>query len=101
MNIVKKCCPKIPFSKKTSKKKSIIEIVPNRKIIVKKIEPINKLRDTIIQVNIIKEKKDEMLMCIHCGGKVIKPIIPSKYIIYCVDCFRPLDLPDTYYSIQT
>jgi hypothetical protein len=101
MNIVKKCCSKIPCSKKISKKKSNIEIIPNKKIVVKKIEPINKLRDTILPVNVIKiEEKAQMLMCTHCGGKVKKPVIPSKYIIYCLDCFRPLDLPDIYYNIE-
>jgi hypothetical protein len=87
MNIVKKCCPKISCTKKAGKKKSIIEIIPNKKI------------ESIVQVNVIKkEKSTDMLMCTHCGGKVLKPILPSKYIIYCVDCFRPLDLPDTYYT---
>ena len=88
MNIIKKFCPKI-----SCKKKSIIEIIPNRKI---------KLIDTIFQTNIIKKvhnkEQEQMLMCTHCGGKIVKPIIPSKYIIYCVDCFRPLDLPETYYT---
>ena len=94
MNIVKKCCPKISCTKKAGKKKSIIEIIPNKKIIVKKIE-------SILPVNVIKKNKKkltDMLMCTHCGGKVIKPVLPSKYIIYCVECFRPLDLPDTYYT---
>ena len=94
MNIVKKCCPKISCTKKAGKKKSIIEIRPNKKII-----SLNHLKHTIVQVNVIKkEKSTDMLMCTHCGGKVVKPVLPSKYIIYCVDCFRPLDLPDTYYT---
>ena len=77
--MIKKFCPKIIRSKKNSKSVST-------KIIFKK-EPTEK--------NIIQD--NTMLMCTNCGGKVIKPILPIKFKVYCIECFRPLDLPDSYY----
>ena len=43
-------------------------------------------------------KKSSNLMCTHCGGKVMKPVTQVEYLIYCIYCFRPLELPVTYYT---
>ena len=90
--MLQKCCPKIIGSKKSFSKKTSIDLNSTRKlvstkIILKKV-PSEKI---IIQVS-------SMLMCTNCGGKIIKPILPLKTKIYCIDCFRPLDLPESYYT---
>lgn len=92
MNMVGKCCPKIPRNKKSFSKKTSVELNSIRKIIDTKI-PVKK----VLTEKILIQDSNSMLMCTNCGGKVIRPILPSKTKIYCIDCFRPLDLPDSYY----
>lgn len=86
--MVEKCCSKII----KSKKKYFTKIRPN-----KKISALNITIKKVSSKKIIIQENTTMLMCTHCGGKVLKPILPVNYIIHCLECFRPLDLPSTYY----
>lgn len=90
--MLEKCCPKIIGTKKSFSKKTSTDLNSTRKLISAKITTLKKIPT---EKNFIQDSS--MLMCTNCGGKVIKPILPSKTKIYCIDCFRPLDLPDFYY----
>ena len=91
MNMIEKCCPKIVGNKKSFSKKTGTELNSIRKLISTKTT----LKKIPTEKFIIQDSS--MLMCTNCGGKVIKPILPLKTKIYCIDCFRPLDLPESYY----
>jgi hypothetical protein len=90
--MLQKCCPKIIGSKKSFSKKTSIDLNSTRKLVSTKII----LKKAPSEKIIIQDSS--MLMCTNCGGKIIKPILPLKTKIYCIDCFRPLDLPESYYT---
>jgi hypothetical protein len=90
--MLQKCCPKIIGSKKSFSKKTSTDLNSTRKLVSTKII----LKKVPSEKIIIQDSS--MLMCTNCGGKIIKPILPLKTKIYCIDCFRPLDLPESYYT---
>jgi hypothetical protein len=90
--MLQKCCPKIIGSKKSFSKKTTIDLNSTRKLVSTKVI----LKKVPSEKIVIQDSS--MLMCTNCGGKIIKPILPLKTKIYCIDCFRPLDLPESYYT---
>ena len=99
MNCIKECCLKITRKRSPSLNNELMKKPKLNNI--KQPENKNIISHPPITIEFVKNKNyigPARLTCTHCGEKIPKPNIPVDYIISCVKCFRPLDLPAKYYK---
>ena len=99
MDCVKDCCLKITGKRTRTLNNDLIKKPKLNN--TKQAENKNIISSPPVIIELVKNKNyigPARLTCTHCGEKIPKPNIPVDYIISCVKCFRPLDLPAKYYK---